>query len=436
MAARGRRRGQERAVRGALVLGGLLVASAAHAEPYVWPTAVAPVSAHYDHGGVTDYLCGSNTYSNHRGTDIAIPKFTPVVAAQAGWVKQRADGYGDGYLGNTDGGGFGNHVAIYHGGAGTGPETIYGHLQAGTGIPATSATLDCGSSIGGSGNSGNTTGPHLHFETRVDVQESGSYYSGYADDPYAGPCGGPISFWVDQAGGQPTSTCPGAAPTDAMEFVADVTFPDGTEVVAGTPFVKTWRLRNTGTRDWDAGVELVHVDGPDFGAGPVAVTAAIGAEVDVSLAMTATGEGVQRSTWSLARDGAPFGDAIWVEVLVVAAPSVDGDGDGFGPGQDCDDGDPGRHPGAEEACDGVDSDCDQASDDGLVRTCCETGTQVCAGDAWGACDVACETDGDGDDDEGGGCASGGGRGGGVLFALGVVLALAARGRRPARRALR
>jgi hypothetical protein len=425
-------------VRAAVAIAIVLAAGAARAEPYVWPTAVAPVSAHYDHGGNTDYLCGNNTYSNHRGTDIAIPKFTPVIAAQYGWVKQRADGYGDGYLGNTDGGGFGNHVAIYHGGGAIGPETIYGHLAAGTGIPAQSAILECGASIGGSGNSGNTTGPHLHFETRVDVQESGSYYSGYADDPYAGPCGGPISFWVDQAAGQPTGTCPGAPATDAMEFVADVSVPDGTEVVAGTPFVKTWRLRNTGTRDWDAGVELVHLDGPDFGAAPVAVTAAVGAEVDVSLEMTATGEGMQRSTWTLARDGVPFGIAIWVEVVVVAAPTIDADGDGFGPGQDCDDGDPGRHPGAEEACDGVDSDCDLATDDGLVRTCCETGSQVCAGDAWGACDVACDGDGDGDGDgdDSGGCTSGRGGGGGgaagILLALAVALALGSRPRARAR----
>jgi hypothetical protein len=396
-----------------------LGAGVARGEPYVWPTVSAPVTAHYDHGGNTDYLCGDNTYTNHRGTDIGIVKFTPVHAAQYGWVKQRADGYGDGYLGNTDGGGFGNHVAIYHGGAGTGPETIYGHLAAATGIPDLSATLECGASIGQSGNSGNTTGPHLHFETRVDVQETGSYYSGAADDPYAGPCGGPITFWLDQNGGQPVATCAPAPATDAMDFVADVSIPDGTEVVAGTPFVKTWRLRNSGTRDWDAGVSLIHLDGPDFAASAIAVSAPIGGEVDVSLEMTASGEGVQRSTWTLARDGAPFGNAVWAEVTVVAAPSVDGDGDGFGPGQDCDDADPERHPGAVEACDGIDSDCDLASDDGLVRTCCETGTQVCAAGAWAACDVVCDEEPE--DDGGGGCAAGHGGGGGVALALGLAL---------------
>lgn len=41
---------------------------------------------------------------------------------------------------------------------------------------------------------------------------------------------------------------------------------------------------------------------------------------------------------------------------------IDGDGDGYGC-LDCDDGDPAIHPGAAEACDGVDNDCSGAVDD-------------------------------------------------------------------------
>lgn len=43
-------------------------------------------------------------------------------------------------------------------------------------------------------------------------------------------------------------------------------------------------------------------------------------------------------------------------------PGIDQDGDGSPAALDCDDGDPGRHPGASEACDGVDSDCDGLDD--------------------------------------------------------------------------
>jgi murein DD-endopeptidase MepM/ murein hydrolase activator NlpD len=188
-----------------------------------------------------------NTYSGHDGTDIGVPRGTPVYAALAGSVKFRADGFGDGFLGSTDGGGFGNHVAIYHG---DGDETIYGHMTAGSGLPGLGSSVSCADGIGASGNSGNSSGPHLHFETRVGVDPNGSYYSGSADDPYAGECGGPLTYWVDQLTDRPTTTCSdGTVPgIDDAVLVADVTFPDGTEVVSGVPFVKTWRLRNTGTR--------------------------------------------------------------------------------------------------------------------------------------------------------------------------------------------
>jgi murein DD-endopeptidase MepM/ murein hydrolase activator NlpD len=383
----------------------LLVASSAmpqlaEASPYRWPLDDDRriVTAFYDHGG-TDWRCGSNTYSGHRGTDIGVPRGTPVYAALAGSVKFRADGFGDGFLGSTDGGGFGNHVAIYHG---DGDETIYAHMTAGSGLPALGSSVACADGIGATGNSGNSSGPHLHFETRVGVDPNGSYYSGSADDPYAGDCGGPLTYWVDQVTDRPTTTCSdGTVPgIDDAVLVTDVTFPDGTEVVADVPFVKTWRLRNTGTRAWGAGYSLVHVEGPDFGAAALEVAADPGAEVDVSLTMTASGEGLQRSIWRVAKDGAPFGEVFWVEVVVVTTPTTDADQDGFGPSQDCDDNAGEVHPGAEEQCDGIDNDCDGLGDADLVRSCCETGTQTCTDGEFGTCSLDCEPAGDG------GCSTG------------------------------
>ncbi len=49
---------------------------------------------------------------------------------------------------------------------------------------------------------------------------------------------------------EPFKTEPAAPAGDVSEFVADVTIPDGTEVQAGSTFVKTWELRNAGTVGW------------------------------------------------------------------------------------------------------------------------------------------------------------------------------------------
>jgi len=188
----------------------MLLLTLAFATPeYAWPTTEgAWVTAHFDNNGTAagdlDYACGSRAYDRHKGTDIGVGRGTVVRAAAAGTVVSRMDGFGDGYIGNySQGYGFGNHVVIDHG---AGDMTIYGHLSAWSGLPATNDVVDCGASIGGAGTSGNSSGVHLHFETRLGAD--GAYlFSGWADDPYAGSCSGPLSYWTDQNAGNPTATC-------------------------------------------------------------------------------------------------------------------------------------------------------------------------------------------------------------------------------------
>ncbi len=74
----------------------------------------------------------------------------------------------------------------------------------------------------------------------------------------------------------------------------------------------------------------------------------------------------------------------------VDSASIDGDGDGSTAEEDCDDADPSRHPGAAEACDGVDHDCD-----GQFR-CTELDAWAGFEAAWALEHLGFEADFDGD----------------------------------------
>jgi hypothetical protein len=66
--------------------------------------------------------------------------------------------------------------------------------------------VTCGQRLGKVASSGSSTGPHLHFEPR--------YSDNTSDDPFSGPCGGNITFWVAQGAYNdlPAETCAGGPP--------------------------------------------------------------------------------------------------------------------------------------------------------------------------------------------------------------------------------
>ena len=111
-------------------------------------------------------------------------------------------------------------------------------------------------------------------------------------------------------------------------FVEDVTIPDDTVVEAGSAFVKTWRIRNSGTCAWAAGTTFSPVGGNDLGGPtfvPVPLTAPDGT-VDLSATLRApTSAGTYRSDWQLQTpNGERFGGVFYIQVVIAgqATPTV------------------------------------------------------------------------------------------------------------------
>lgn len=95
----------------------------------------------------------------HQGIDMSLPSGTPLFAVFDGKVR----------ISKSVKGGYGNLVVIRHN---NGLETFYGHMSRRNVKPGD--IVHAGDTIGFSGNTGRSTGPHLHFETR---------YKGLTFDP-------------------------------------------------------------------------------------------------------------------------------------------------------------------------------------------------------------------------------------------------------------
>lgn len=117
---------------------------------------------------------------NHGGIDIAGAGImgTPVVAAADGTVvatnSSCTHNWGKSYSCGC-GGGYGNYVMISHAG---GKMTVYGHLTSLT--VSSGQTVSRGQVIGYVGSTGNSTGPHLHYECRLN----GVRYNPMSEYPY------------------------------------------------------------------------------------------------------------------------------------------------------------------------------------------------------------------------------------------------------------
>ncbi|MEO0924409.1 MAG: peptidoglycan DD-metalloendopeptidase family protein [Cyanobacteria bacterium J06643_13] len=113
-------------------------------DGYIWP-AQGVLTSHY----------GWRWGRIHQGIDIAAPIGTPIVAAAAGKV------IGVGWYG-----GYGNLIKLEHP---DGSVTYYAHNH--RNLVTLGQKVEQGEQIAEMGNTGNSTGPHLHFEIRLSNKE-------------------------------------------------------------------------------------------------------------------------------------------------------------------------------------------------------------------------------------------------------------------------
>ena len=96
------------------------------------------------------------TYRMHSGIDYAAPSGTPIMAPADGVVS---------FAGVK--GGYGNAIMLNHR---KGMETLYGHMSAFVSGVSAGKAVKAGDVIGFVGSTGRSTGPHLHYEVRINGQ--------------------------------------------------------------------------------------------------------------------------------------------------------------------------------------------------------------------------------------------------------------------------
>jgi murein DD-endopeptidase MepM/ murein hydrolase activator NlpD len=97
--------------------------------------------------------------------DLAADEGTPVLAARDGVVMQVEDDFEGAGLDREKFGSRANHVRVLHA---DGTMAVYAHLQPESVTHATGQRVRAGQRIGASGNTGFSTGPHLHFAVQIN----------------------------------------------------------------------------------------------------------------------------------------------------------------------------------------------------------------------------------------------------------------------------
>lgn len=141
--------------------------------PSIWPIDKTKYRVRVSdaYGNRTHPVTGAKDF--HEGNDIVAAKGTPVRATADGRIARRQDGLkkGSNFL-------LGNYVKIDHG---NGFETYYGHLDHLHARSRLGAQVKRGDIIGYVGNTGRTTGYHLHYEIHNKGKDVNPWHYYYDD---------------------------------------------------------------------------------------------------------------------------------------------------------------------------------------------------------------------------------------------------------------
>ena len=107
-----------------------------------------------------------------------------------------------------------------------------------------------------------------------------------------------------------------------LDFIKDLTIPDGTDVSPESTLDKRWEVENNGGCNWGEGYRLRLIAGPDLGLQKeqALYPARSGGRTVIRMAFKAPSEpGTYRSAWqAFSPQGEAFGDPLFIEIKVTA----------------------------------------------------------------------------------------------------------------------
>jgi hypothetical protein len=214
-------------------------------------------------GGILAWNCSAHTRDGHRGADSEIRTFgeqaigVPVFAAADGVVSAAQDGFPD--MNTFPSGQAGNFVIVSHAG---GRDSWYFHLKNGSVAVSAGQAVKCGQQIGLTASSGNSAGPHLHFE----VQDSLAVV-----EPWAGACRPGPSLFTNQPAYQGSLFVGDFAVSRTIPSASPYPFspPRSSHVVTTDPQIYFWVLVHNVPANSDYLVRFKRPDGSlSFQSGP------------------------------------------------------------------------------------------------------------------------------------------------------------------------